>query len=72
MQAVLGDRKKYLRKLKEFQRDFYEKISLNKGGVVFEPAEEKQPEEPVKINLNSSDDDSDNSIDRLNGYIEQL
>ena len=72
MQAVLGDRKKYLRKLKEFQRDFYEKISLNKGGVVFEPAEEKQSEEPVKINLNSSDDDSDNSIDRLNGYIEQL
>ena len=29
-------------------------------------------EEPVRINLNSSDDDSDNSIDRLNGYIEQL
>ena len=24
------------------------------------------------MNLNSSDDDSDNSIDRLNGYIERL
>ena len=33
-------------------------------------SEEKS--EPHKINLNSSDDDSDNSIDRLNGYLDKL
>ena len=70
MQAVLGDRKKYLRKLKEFRSEFYRKIG-NEGGFLSD-ANRQTPEEPCKINLNSSDDDSDNSIDRLNGYIEKL
>ena len=35
MQAVLGDRKKYLRKLKEFQSEFYSKIG-EKGGLLSE------------------------------------
>ena len=70
MQAVLGDRKKYLRKLKEFQSEFYSKIG-EKGGLLSE-ANRSTPEDPFKVNLNSSDDDSDNSIDRLNGYIDKL
>lgn len=87
LKTVLGDRKKYMKLLKSHQKTFYEKTagdggssSHSQSGVemdeagnrVISPKSRKTTTGLVKIELNSNDTDSDNSIDRMQGMLQEL
>ena len=80
MQAVLGDRKKYMKKLKQFKVDFYEEIGI-KQKESRNPATTREAAafgsdngvfDVNSLNLDSNDSDSDNSIDRMAGFLDKL
>ena len=71
---VLGDRKKYMSKLKDFQTTFYEKLTVlsaevKRGGAVELPIELA---DPAPIPHDAADTDSDKSLDRMAGFLDQL
>ena len=71
---VLGDRKKYMSKLKDFQTTFYEKLTVlsaevKRGGAVELPVELA---DPAPIPHDAADTDSDKSLDRMAGFLDQL
>lgn len=71
---MLGDRKKYMKLLKSHQKTFYDgssSLSQSESGTRRRSAKSKRTNvAQSKINMNDSD--SDNSIDRMQGMLEEL
>ena len=68
LQAVLGDRKKYMKLLKNYSTDFYKNLGREtpSDGEFIIPKNFRQ----TVIQLDSNDEESDNSIERMKRHLE--
>ena len=70
--AVLGDRKKYMKKLKDFQCDFYSRLQDITESFHGGRGDGAPKVRPASIPLDSQDTDSDRSVERIAGFFQQL